>query len=122
MSTQKQLSFKQQHSFEKRAAEGAKIRARYPDRIPLIVERAANAQIPAIDKKKYLAPADLTMGQFIFVIRKRCKLPADQAIYVFINGILPAGSMLLSQVYEQYADKDQFLYLVYTSESSFGSQ
>ena len=30
------------------------MREKYPDRIPVIVERAAGSDIPDIDKKKYL--------------------------------------------------------------------
>jgi GABA(A) receptor-associated protein len=45
---------------EKRKAEAEKIRKKYDDRIPVIVERAKNADIADIDKKKYLVPGDLT--------------------------------------------------------------
>ena len=45
---------------EKRKAEAEKIRQKYDDRIPVIVERAKNADIADIDKKKYLVPGDLT--------------------------------------------------------------
>lgn len=34
-------------------------------------------------------PADLTVGQFVYVIRKRIKLPPEQAIFIFINDRLP---------------------------------
>lgn len=42
-----------------------------------------------IDKKKYLVPSDLTCGQFVYVIRKRLKLPAEKAIFLFVNGVIP---------------------------------
>ncbi len=45
---------------EKRKAEADKIRRKYDDRIPVIVERAKGADIIDIDKKKYLVPGDLT--------------------------------------------------------------
>lgn len=38
--------------FEKRAAEAHRIRAKYPHRIPVIVEKAPRADLPEIDKKK----------------------------------------------------------------------
>ena len=37
---------------EKRQAEAARIRDKYPDRIPVIVEKAEKSDIPDIDKKK----------------------------------------------------------------------
>jgi GABA(A) receptor-associated protein len=48
----------------------ARIRAKYPDRIPVICEKALKSNLEDIDKKKYLVPSDLTVGQFVYVIRK----------------------------------------------------
>lgn len=116
----KDISFKKEHPFDKRKTEADRIRVKYPDRIPVIIEKAENSTIPDIDKKKYLVPADLTMGQFVYVIRKRIKLPADQAIFIFINKTLLPANVLMSQIYKEHADTDGFLYGVYHSETSFG--
>ncbi|KAG5184806.1 microtubule-associated anchor protein [Tribonema minus] len=113
-------SFKQEHPFEKRKAEAERIRAKYPDRIPVICEKADKSDIPDIDKKKYLVPADLTVGQFIYVIRKRVKLDPDKAIFIFVNDTIPQTSALMSQIYADKADEDMFLYVKYSSEGTFG--
>ncbi|KAJ3508865.1 hypothetical protein NMY22_g16480 [Coprinellus aureogranulatus] len=42
---------------EKRKAEAERIRQKYPDRIPVICEKADRTDIPTIDKKKYLVPS-----------------------------------------------------------------
>jgi len=34
-------------------------------------------------------PADLTVGQFVYVIRKRIKLSPEKAIFIFVNNVLP---------------------------------
>jgi GABA(A) receptor-associated protein len=81
--------FKQEHPLEKRQAEAARIREKYPDRIPVIVEKTEKSDIPDIDKKKYLVPADLTVGQFVYVIRKRIKLSSEKAIFIFVKNVLP---------------------------------
>ena len=47
-----------------------KIRTKHPDRIAIICEKANNSHLPDIDRKKYLVPPDLTMGQFVYVVRK----------------------------------------------------
>ena len=52
---------------EKRKSEAERIRAKYPDRVPVICEKADRSDIPDIDKKKYLVPADLTVGQYHYV-------------------------------------------------------
>ncbi len=52
----------------------------------MIVERAPRSDnIPDIDKKKFLVPSDLTLAQFLFVVRKRIEIPADRAIFVFVE-------------------------------------
>lgn len=38
---------------------------------------------------RYLVPADLTVGQFVYVVRKRIKLSAEKAIFIFVKNILP---------------------------------
>ena len=114
------ISYKNEHTFEERHAEALKIRTKYPDRIPIIVERTGRTDINEIDKKKYLVPSDLTMGQFQYVIRKRIKLNPEKALFIFINNVLPATSMNISSIYEENKDEDQFLYVQYAGENTFG--
>ena len=57
---------------EKRKSEAERIRAKYPDRVPVICEKADRSDIPDIDKKKYLVPADLTVGQYHYVSLNEC--------------------------------------------------
>ncbi|KAI8816328.1 putative autophagy-related protein 8 [Fimicolochytrium jonesii] len=113
--------FKDDHPFEKRKAEAEKIRQKYPDRIPCIVEKAEKSVVGKIDKKKYLVPCDLTIGQFVWVIRKRIQLTPEKAIYIFVNNVIPPTASLLSQVYAEHKDEDGFLYIVYSSENTFGA-
>jgi len=49
----------EEHSFEKRLAEAERIRKKYPDRIPVICEKALKSDIPNIDKKKCVGAAAL---------------------------------------------------------------
>ena len=107
---------------DKRKAESARIRTKYPDRIPVIAEKAAASSIADIDKKKYLVPSDLTMGQFVYVIRKRIKLAPDAAIFIFVNNTLPPAAELMSKIYKDQADEDGFLYVTYSGESTFGQR
>ncbi|BBH02001.1 Ubiquitin-like superfamily protein [Prunus dulcis] len=104
---------------ERRQAEAARIREKYPDRIPVIVEKAERSDIPDIDKKKYLVPADLTVGQFVYVVRKRIKLSAEKAIFIFVKNILPPTAAMMSAIYEENKDEDGFLYMTYSGENTF---
>ena len=118
--TKKSQRFADQYSLEKRKTESSRILLKYPDRIPIIVEKAEKSDLPEIDKKKYLVPADLTMGQFVYVVRKRIRLAPDQAIFVFVNNILPPTNALMSQIYKEHKDAAGFLTVNYSSESTFG--
>ncbi|CAH9119344.1 unnamed protein product [Cuscuta europaea] len=113
-------SFQLDHPLERRQAESSRIREKYPDRIPVIVEKAERSDIPDIDKKKYLVPADLTVGQFVYVVRKRIKLGAEKAIFVFVKNTLPPTAAMMSGIYEENKDEDGFLYMTYSGENTFG--
>lgn len=113
-------SFKKKFPLQKRIDEAARILKKYPDRVPVIVEKAEKSDITEIDKNKYLVPSDLTVAQFIYVIRKRLSINADQAIFIFINNTLPVTSSMMLQIYNEYKDNDGFLYIKYSGESTFG--
>lgn len=115
-------SFRQEHPLEKRQAEASRIRDKYPDRIPVIVEKADKSDIPDIDKKKYLVPADLTVGQFVYVIRKRIKVGPEKAIFMFVKNTLPPTAALMSDIYQDHKDEDGFLYITYSGENTFGGE
>ncbi|KAG6849588.1 hypothetical protein H0H93_007173 [Arthromyces matolae] len=110
------------YSLEKRKAEAERIRQKYPDRIPVICEKADRTDIPTIDKKKYLVPSDLTVGQFVYVIRKRIKLAPEKAIFIFVDEVLPPTAALMSAIYEEHKDEDNFLYVSYSGENTFGDE
>ena len=72
-------NFKYEVSFQDRLNESTRILAKYPDRKPIICEKLPNQfDLPNIDKRKYLVPNDLTIGQFLYVIRKRMRLNQRQ--------------------------------------------
>jgi GABA(A) receptor-associated protein len=115
------MKFKLEHTIDQRKAESERIRLKYPERVPVICEKADRSQsMIDIDKKKYLVPSDLTVGQFMFVIRKRLKLPPEQAIFLFVNGTIPPTAALMNVIYEEHHDEDGFLYITYSGENTFG--
>ena len=62
----------------------------------------------------------MTIGNFIFVIRKRINIEPSQALFIMINGQLVIGSQSISILYEEHQDEDGFLYITYTTENTFG--
>lgn len=113
--------FKERYALTERRAEAAAVLARMPDRVPVIVERGARtATIPQLEKTKYIVPRDLSVGQFIHVIRRRLALPAETAVFVFFGGELPTTGTLMSEMYARGRDEDGFLYATYCGENTFG--
>lgn len=113
-----QESFKKKFTFEKRKSEANKMINKYPDHIPIVVE--SKGLIKSIDKSKFIVNNDLTVGQFIHVIRKRIKLEPTESIYVLVGNAIPMQSTTLSEVYKEHKDKDNFLYMTYCKENTFG--
>jgi len=113
------MRFKDIYSFDDRFEECNRILKKFGQRIPVICEKSKKSKLE-IDKKKYLIPSDFTVGQFIYVIRKRLLLSPDKAIFIFINGTMPSTSSTMINVYHINKDSDGFLYITYDDENVFG--
>eukprot|EP00930_Biecheleria_cincta_P084951 TRINITY_DN74374_c0_g1_i1.p1 TRINITY_DN74374_c0_g1~~TRINITY_DN74374_c0_g1_i1.p1 ORF type:complete len:126 (-),score=31.19 TRINITY_DN74374_c0_g1_i1:102-479(-) len=116
-------------SFEKRSAEAQRILTKYPDRIPVICEKAGRSDLPEIEKKKFLVPGTMLCGEFKYIIHKHIQqavsgkgLAADQAIYLFVNksNTSVKTGALMSEVYESHKADDGFLYITYSAENTLG--
>ena len=107
---------------KKNRTEADRVISRYPDRVPIIVTKNdKSANTPDIDKHKFLVPDDLTIGQFLYVIRKRIQLAPDKGLFLFINGEITSNNELIGMTYQRLVDKDDgFLHVVYSCESVFG--
>jgi GABA(A) receptor-associated protein len=117
------FKFKRDLTLEQRTAESKRITTKFIDRLPVIVEKSssASASLPDLDKSKYLVPGELNAGQFLYVVRKRLKLPSNEALYLMTcKGGMPSTSTLLSDLHAAHADPDGFLYLTYSGENVFG--
>lgn len=105
-----------------RKDEAYRVLQKYPDRVPIICEKnsQSNAYCPDIDKRKYLVPKDLTIGQFLYVIRARLRLGPEKALFLFAGDTIAPSSAFISQIYNNYAHIDGFLYITYAFENVFG--
>jgi GABA(A) receptor-associated protein len=114
--------YKQRIPLSQRVIESAKIKEKFPGKIPIIVEKAqkVGSDIPNINKNKYLVPNTLSFGQFIYVIRKQLQLNPDKALFIFVNNTLVPASEMIGEIYNNHRDTDGFLYMVYSGESTFG--
>ncbi|KAL6339947.1 hypothetical protein AAG906_035038 [Vitis piasezkii] len=113
-------SFKDEFSYEERLEESRDIIAKYPDRVPVIAERYSKTDLPDMEKKKFLVPRDMSVGQFIHILSIRLHLTPGKALFVFVENTLPQTASLMDTVYESFKDEDGFLYMSYSSEKTFG--
>lgn len=115
-------NFKKQFSFDARSNESRTIREKFPGRIPTIVEKSTSGKsaVPEIDKQKFLVPGDLTISQFVYIIRRRLTLSHETALFLFVAGTMPTTSSLMKELYATYRDQDGFLYIQYSGENTFG--
>ena len=104
----------------KRATESRRVADKHPDRCSVIVGRIEGSDVPDIDKHKYLVPRELTVGQFSHVLRKRMKFAPEKALFLFCNKTLPVASWTMGELFDKCKDHDNFLYISYASENTFG--
>ena len=95
---------------------------KYPGRIPVLVTKAkgVKSDIPDIPKNKFLVPKDITVGSFLYIIRKQLSLEPEKALFIFVNDTLPTSGMTIAELYSLHKSNDGLLRVVYTSESTFG--
>lgn len=100
------------------------IMKKYPNRVPVYVRKSptCKSNLNDLEKHKYLIPVDMTMGNFLCVIRKHIKLNSTEAIFVFISkkNILVPNASMFGELYNLHKDEDNMLHLDFTSENTFG--
>lgn len=106
---------------ESRIENYRKIKAKYSDKIPIIIDRYSTRE-PTIDKNKYLVDTNVTGAEIIQIIRKRTKLQSHQAIFLSSNNTIITGNQNVNQLQQliPYTEKDPFIYITYSIENTFG--
>ena len=107
-------------SFHIRITESEKLRNKYPERYPIVIGRGENCRLNDTSKFKFIVPGELSVGQFVYVLRKHIELTPEQAIFLMFNNCLTPTSSLISDIYEEHRSTDGFLYAIYTGENVFG--
>ena len=120
--THPQEPFRTRLTTAERAAEYQRIRVRYPDLVPIIVERGATTA-PRIDREKFLVPPTLVGAQLLYVVRRRLRTFGVQSLFLFTDGnqVVPAQTDVRSLHARHKSAEDGFLYLRYASEDAFGN-
>ena len=115
------MSYKTRFNFEHRSSEFCKIKSRYVDRIPIIVEQYSTKSKTNVFKNKYLSFPDFTVGQFQYYIRKKYNLAPEKALIFFVgNNTIAQMEMNMIETYTKHKDTDGFLYMTISEHETFG--
>ena len=108
--------YKKLKNVDIRKCESSKLLQKYNNKIPIII----NVSDIKLSDYKFLVPNDLTIQDFMFILRKKVKLNPEESIYLFINNNIPPMKCLISEIYKTYVDSDGFLYISLHKENTFG--
>ncbi|KAK4782780.1 hypothetical protein SAY86_007154 [Trapa natans] len=112
--------FKEEFPFDKRFEESKSMIAKYPDRVPVIIERYTRTDLPQMEKKKFLVPREMSVGQFIHLLSSRLHFAPGKALFAFVENTLPSTASRMDAIYQSSKDQDGFLYMCYSTEKTFG--
>ena len=115
---------KENKDVEKRRKLCEKLRAEYPDKIPVICEKDPYYwNLKEIQKTRYLIPNDLKLSTFHYHLRQLFKIDEYQSFFLLANGkTFLMDDDNFKDIYEKYKDKkDGFLYIAYGQELVWGN-
>lgn len=95
------------------------LKTKYPSHVPVIV--TSKDKSIKLQKQKYLVNTDITIGQFMFMLRKRIDLEPQESLYLFVNKVLPPSSSQMSLIYDSYKDDvTGMMFMNLCKENTFG--
>lgn len=117
-------SYKNDTSETARMLKSRLLITKYPNSIPVILEKSPSDKVLSnINKTKYVMPKEMTVSNIIDILRKNMKDKINQynSIYLICDeNIMLSGSQSVDYLYNNYKNKDGFLYIQYCGENVFG--
>lgn len=93
------------------------IKEKYPHHIPILIR----SNKIHFTQYKYLVNEEVTISEFMTILKKKIKLNSYEAIYLFINNTIPKGSTSLNNLYKSYKDLEiDMLIISVCKENTFG--
>ena len=106
--------------FEERKEDSIRVMTKYPDRVPIVIITSTCVKTNNSEKIKYLVPLDLTVGQFMYTVRRHYRLNSNESLFFFINKSIFSGNTSFDKIYENNKSDDGFLYITISRENTFG--
>jgi len=102
-----------------REGEASRLLEQFPDRVPVLISHVGKDI--TIDKRKYLVPKNLELGQFLHILRRRSTLRPTDAIFLFISSknLLVPMNKEMGSLHAQLSEEG-FLNISLQKENTFG--
>ncbi len=118
------VSYKNSTNESARILKSKILLKKYPNSVPVILEKNENDKIlPNINKTKYIMPKDMTVSNIIQILKSNMNetMTEHSAIYLLCeDNVMLSGSQSVEYIYNNYKNKDGFLYIKYCGENVFG--
>ena len=101
-------------SFNERKKKCNSLLSKYPDKIPVILEKSkVDKYLPKIDKSKLLVSQDMTISNIIKLLKSNLKINENTSIYIVVSkkNVMVSGSQSIFSIYQEHKNDDGFLYL-----------
>ena len=99
-----------------------KLRKQHTNRIPVLIWDIASQDIRFTKStRRFMVQQDTTLGQLMYILRKRISLNSDEGLFVFVGNppVMVSNSESISIIHDKYQE-DGFLKLTLSKESTFG--
>ncbi|CAD8121153.1 unnamed protein product [Paramecium sonneborni] len=118
----KTQNYKESHTLEERKKRVQEQLAKYPEMIPIIVEKIPGCKLPQLQKVKFLVNSTFSFNEFKNTIKKKLQLDEKTStLFMYCGKSLMNEHDKLRNIYDQYKDpEDGFLYLQYADAETFG--
>jgi GABA(A) receptor-associated protein len=118
-------------TLQQKIEDSSRLLLKYPDRIPLIIEKEMSDSFLNLKNCKYLIPKDMTVGDFLCIIRTKINKTFNEkkAIFTFVKSvdkfnnssyILIPMNNIMGDIYRTYKLNDGYLYIKFGIENTFG--
>ncbi len=103
-------------SFEDRKKKSSVLLTKYPDKIPVILEKSKKDKyLPKNNKTKLLIAHNMTVSNILTLLKNNTNINSTTSIYIMVSdkNIMLSGSQSIVEIYNNYKNTDGFLYLEY---------
>lgn len=115
------IRFIAKYSFKERCDHFEQIKLKYPDRIPIIIEKSEKCkELEALQHSSLLVHKNTPMVDIIRTIKNNLKLEPTKSIYIMVGNYAPMLGESVESIYNRHKAPDGFLYIVYLTQNTFG--